>query len=135
KAAVGLRLNRLLDRSEEARPAGPAVELGIRGKQRLAATGTVVHACVILLIEQTRTGAFGTVLAQHSERRWRKPAPPLFFTHRDRKFLDRRMFSAAEATQQALCHNISSRIGVRRDGYRIAGAGSEEPVGPRFRKM
>src|SRR5215831_17974581 len=116
KAAVRLRLDRLFDRREEARPARPAVEFRIRGKQRLAAPGTVVHARAILLIEQTRTGAFGTVLAQHSVRCWRKPAPPLFFAHRDRKFLHRRMSSAAEAAQQALCHNISSRIGVRQKG-------------------
>jgi hypothetical protein len=115
KAAVGLRLDGVVDRCEEARPACPAVELGIRGKQWLAATGTVVNARAILLIEQTGAGAFGAVLAQHSVRRWRKPTPPVLFAHRDREFLDRRMSSAAEAAQQAFCHGISSQVyGVRR---------------------
>src|SRR6266446_3348188 len=116
KTAVGLRLDCLLNRRREARPAGAAVEFGVRGKQRLAATGAAVDALAILLVERARSRAFGAVVAQHSTCRRRKLAPPLFFAHRDRKFLGRRMSSAAEAAQQALCHDVSSRIRVRRNG-------------------
>src|SRR5439155_13811792 len=54
-----------LDRRPEARPAGPAVELGIRGVQRQIACGAQVGAGPIFLVERARSGALGAVLTKH----------------------------------------------------------------------
>jgi hypothetical protein len=39
---VGIGFHRAINRSVEARPAGPRIELGVGGKQRQIATGTIV---------------------------------------------------------------------------------------------
>ena len=95
ETAVRLCLDRLLDRRRETRPPGSAIELGIGGEQRLAATGAVVDALAVLLVERARTGAFGSVLAQPDtaqetacaatpprSTRLRIPSPPHVFGRR-----------------------------------------------------
>src|SRR5690348_2488253 len=62
---VGGRRHRLIERLEEARPAGAAVELGRRFEKRLAAARTGEHAVALFLVERAGAGALGTVLAQH----------------------------------------------------------------------
>src|SRR6516164_339274 len=98
EAAVGLRLDRLLDRRRKARPSRSAVELGIGGEQRLAATGAVVDALAVFLVERARAGALGAVLAQNLILGGRQLALPLLLVHHDREFPRRRMLSPAEAT-------------------------------------
>jgi hypothetical protein len=77
KAAVGFGFDRVIKRRPKARPAGPAIKLGIRSEKRLAATGTVVDALTILFVERARTGAFGAVLSQNPILRGRQFTPPL----------------------------------------------------------
>src|SRR6516225_3259248 len=108
KAAVGLRLDRLLDRRRKARPAGSAVELGVGGEQRLAATGTMVDAFAVLLVERARSSTLGAVVTQDPILRRRQLAPPLLLAQYDREFFCRRLSSASEAAQQTLCHHIPS---------------------------
>src|SRR6516165_2376525 len=88
-ATVGLRLERLLDRRRKARPSRSAVELGIGGEQRLAATGAVIDALAVFLVERARAGAFGAVFAQNSILRRRQLALPLLLTQCNREFLRR----------------------------------------------
>src|SRR5439155_20443075 len=52
------------ERLEEARPAGTAVELGVRGKQRLAAGRAAEGAGACFVIEGAGAGALSAVLAQ-----------------------------------------------------------------------
>src|SRR5438105_102743 len=65
----------------------------------------MIDTLAVLLVERARTGALGAVLPQHSVLRRRELAPPLLLAHCDCEFLGRRMISAAEAAQQALCHD------------------------------
>jgi len=85
KAAVGFGVNRLIERRPEARPTRPAVEFGIRGEERLAATGTVVDAGAVLFVERARPGAFGPVLPQHPVLRGCQLLPPLILAQRNRE--------------------------------------------------
>ena len=65
EAAVLGGPDRPLDRRPEARPARPAVELGIGGEQRQIACGAQVGAGPIFLVERARPGTLGAVLAEH----------------------------------------------------------------------
>src|SRR5437868_1274208 len=59
KAAVALGFDRLVERRPKAWPAGATVELSVRRKQRLTATGAVIDPSAVLLIEGARSGTFG----------------------------------------------------------------------------
>src|SRR5689334_16037926 len=54
----------VFERLVEARPAGPAFELGIGGEQRQVATGAGEDALAMLLEERAGAGALGALLAQ-----------------------------------------------------------------------
>src|SRR5216683_5442460 len=87
----------------------------------------MVDTLAVLFVERARPRALGAVLPQHPILLRRELAPPLFLAHRDCEFLGRRMISAAEAAQQALCHD--ARLSDRKcdgTGYRDADAGREE---------
>src|SRR5271169_5206383 len=56
--------DRIVERLVEARPAGAALELGLRGEQRQVATGAGEDALAMLLEQWTRARAFGALLAQ-----------------------------------------------------------------------
>src|SRR5688572_17624887 len=58
--------NRRVDRTEEARPAGAAVELGCGVEERLRAAGADKGAHPLLVVERAGEGAFGAVAAQHA---------------------------------------------------------------------
>src|SRR6202035_3939444 len=62
-AVLGLA-DRVLQRLIEARPAGAAFELGVRGEQRQVAAGASEHALAMFLQQRAGTGAFGALLAQ-----------------------------------------------------------------------
>src|SRR3569833_4623320 len=49
----------------EARPAGAALELGLRRIIALPAAGTGEDAGTVLVVERATSGAFGTLMAQH----------------------------------------------------------------------
>src|ERR1700730_8369392 len=54
----------VVERLVEARPAGPALELGLRGEQRQVATGAGEDALAMLIEKRARARAFGPLLAQ-----------------------------------------------------------------------
>src|SRR5437763_15656370 len=85
KAAVGLGFDRLVERRPKARPAGAAVELGVRRKQRLPAPGAVIDPGAVLLIERAGSGTLRAVLPQHAVLRRRQLTPPVLFAQRNRK--------------------------------------------------
>src|SRR5580692_1669602 len=62
-AVFGLA-DRVVERLIEARPAGAALEFGLRGEQRQVAAGAGEDAPAVLLQKRARTGAFGAFLAQ-----------------------------------------------------------------------
>src|SRR5215471_13808624 len=64
-AVVRGGLDRARLRIVEARPAGPAVELALRAKQRLAAADTAERAGALLVVERAAARRLGAVAAQH----------------------------------------------------------------------
>src|SRR5258708_35479456 len=76
-AAVGRGLDRVRLRIVEARPAGAALELLLRGEQRLAAAGAVERAGTLLVIERAAARPFGAVLAHDVELLGREQLLPL----------------------------------------------------------
>src|SRR5205807_4923493 len=54
----------VIERLIEARPAGAALELGLRGEQRQVAAGAGEDALAMLLEQRARTRPFGALLAQ-----------------------------------------------------------------------
>src|SRR5215470_10751154 len=62
KTSVGFGFDRAVERRPEARPAGAAVELGVRSKKRLAAAGAMVDPGAVLFVERARSGALGAML-------------------------------------------------------------------------
>src|SRR5262245_26371850 len=69
--------HRAFQRLEEARPAGAALKLGIRGKQVLAAAGADELAVALFRVQRAGAGALGAVLAQHLVLRRGKLRAPL----------------------------------------------------------
>src|SRR5690606_13805495 len=65
-AEVGLtRDAALLDRLPEARPAGPGVELVVRGEERRAAARAAVGAARVVIVVAARERALRALLAEH----------------------------------------------------------------------
>src|SRR5215471_7879870 len=62
EAAVGFGSDCFIERRPEAGPAGAAVEFGVGRKQRLSATGAIVNAGSVLLVERARPGTLCAVL-------------------------------------------------------------------------
>src|ERR1700689_98316 len=62
-AVLGLA-DRVVERLIEPRPAGAALEFGLRGEQRQVAAGAGEDALAVLLQKRARTRAFGAFLAQ-----------------------------------------------------------------------
>ena len=62
---IYFRRNRTLQGLPEAGPAGAAVELRLRGEQRLIATGAVERATALLIIQWTGERPLGALIAQH----------------------------------------------------------------------
>src|SRR5205807_4936607 len=122
ETAVGVGFDRLAERRPKARPAGAAVEFGVRRKERLSAPGAVIDSGAVLLIEGARSGAFGAVLPQHPVLRRRQFTPPLLLAQRNRKRLPRRMSAAAQAAEKTLCHALPFVLEVQAMEYRIARA-------------
>src|SRR6202020_2630239 len=60
-AVLGLA-DRVVERLIEARPAGAALEFGLRGEQRQVAAGAGEDALAMLLQKRARTRAFGAFL-------------------------------------------------------------------------
>src|SRR5437764_11600043 len=108
KAAVGLGFDRVVERRPKARPTGAAVELGVRGKERLAAPRAVIDPGAVLLIEGTRSGAFGAVLPQYPVLRCRQLTPPLLLAQGNRKCLPRLMAAAAQPAETTFCRALLS---------------------------
>src|SRR5438309_4123960 len=54
----------VVERLIEARPAGAALELGLRGEQRQVATGAGEDALAMLVQQRARTWALGALLAE-----------------------------------------------------------------------
>src|SRR5688572_12965773 len=78
ESVVLVGFHRRIDRRIEARPAGPAVELRLRRKERQIAAGTGEYALPLLLIERARKGRLGVALAEHGILGWRQQFPPFF---------------------------------------------------------
>src|SRR5262249_54348926 len=76
-AVIVRRTHGALDRRVEARPAGTAVEFGLRLVERQVAGGALEHAGAMLVVERARERTFRAVLAQHLELRRREQAAPL----------------------------------------------------------
>src|ERR1700731_392665 len=127
EAAVGLGFDRPVERRRKARPAGAAVELGVRRKHRLTATGAVIDPGVILLIEGARSGTFGAVLPQHPVLRRGQLAPPLPLAKRNRKGFPRGMTATAQAAEKPFCHALPFGVDVQPIEYRIDRASREGP--------
>ena len=68
--------DRALDRCEEARPPGAALELGVGLEQRTLAGRAMERAGPVLVVEGARKRPLGPMLAQHAElRRGEQPLP------------------------------------------------------------
>src|SRR5207248_1208797 len=103
EAAILCCADRALQRRVEARPAGAAFELGIRGEQFLAAAGADELAVPLLLVQRTGSGALGAVLAQHLVLSRRQLRAPLLVRMRDGKGLRLRLVRSAEQPLHPLC--------------------------------
>src|SRR3954463_13361091 len=62
---VRLRRDRSGQRRPEARPAGAALELGVRRKQRQVAAGADEAPLALLVVERARSRVLGAFVAQH----------------------------------------------------------------------
>src|SRR6266516_1832931 len=67
EAVIVRSADRVLDRREEARPPGAAVELGFGAEQRQIASGAGKNAGAVLVVERARIRPFRPVLPQHPE--------------------------------------------------------------------
>ena len=76
-ALVDGRLDRSVDRLPEAGPAGAALELGVRRKQRMAAAAASERAGALLVIQGAGPRTLGSVLPQHAKLLRRERPPPL----------------------------------------------------------
>src|SRR6185437_10984123 len=108
KAAVLMGLHRIVQRREEARPAGAALELGAGGEQLLATPRT--HECAAPLFDVQRAGAgpFRAVLAQHGELLRRQLPPPLLLAVLHREVLRRRLGAASEQPPHSCSSGLPS---------------------------
>src|ERR1051326_6832413 len=97
KAAVGLGLHRVVERRPEARPSRAAVELRAGVEQGLAAAGAVKDPSAVLLIERSRPGALGAVLAQDPVLLGIQLPAPFLVAELDLKMLVRFRLRAAAA--------------------------------------
>ena len=86
-AAVFGRLDGTFERQPEARPTGPAFELGVRGEQAAVRMRHKRIAVTLFLVQRTRSGALGAVLAQHLKLARRERLLPLLFGLLHRKGL------------------------------------------------
>src|SRR5579863_2816187 len=66
-AAIGYGLDRTRFRIIKARPAGAALELLVRGEQRLLAAGAIERAGTLLVIERATARPLGAMLAHDVE--------------------------------------------------------------------
>src|SRR5437588_399455 len=73
------RSNGVLQRRPEARPAGSALELRVRRKERLSACGAHKGAGALFIIERTGSGALGAVVAQNVKLLGSERPPPFVF--------------------------------------------------------
>ena len=76
-AAIDGRVDGAVERIPEAWPTRPALELRIRGEQRLTAAGTAERAAALFHIERAAAGPFGSVFPKHAELFWGECFPPL----------------------------------------------------------
>src|SRR5690606_15438965 len=86
-AAIDARADGAVDRLEEARPAGAALELRAAPEERLAAAGARERALPLLVKQRARAGALRRVPAQHSVLLRRQQAAPLLVRLLDRESL------------------------------------------------
>src|SRR5580693_3754815 len=82
-AAVARGIDRARLRIVETRPAGAALELLLRGEQRLPAAGAIKRAGAFFVIERAAARPFGAVLAHDVELLGREQLLPLGFGVRD----------------------------------------------------
>src|SRR5262245_20674491 len=84
-APIRRRADRALDRAVEARPAGAALVLRVRRKERLAAAGARERAVAFFMEQRAAAPVLGAVLGQHVEllgRQRRFPVGVGFVRHR-----------------------------------------------------
>src|SRR5437763_4494140 len=96
EAAIGMGLDRVVERRPEARPAGAAVEFGLGREQRLAAAGAMIDAGPVLLVERAGAGALGAVLPQHAVLLRGQLLAPLGVAERHLEFLGGRLPASAQ---------------------------------------
>jgi hypothetical protein len=86
EAAVRRGLDRALERGEEARPPGSALELSLSLEERLTATDTPEGARPMFIKERARPGRLGRVATQDGVLLRCQYAPPLLvcFLYRER---------------------------------------------------
>src|SRR5689334_21934929 len=78
-AAVDGRVDRALEGIPETWPSRAALELRVRGKERLTAACTAERAAALLHVQRTGAGPFGSVFAKDAELFRRQRLPPLRF--------------------------------------------------------
>lgn len=78
KTAIRRRLYRGVERGPETRPACPALELGVRGKQGLTTACATEGAAPFFTIERARAARLRAVLTQHLKLLRRQRPAPLF---------------------------------------------------------
>src|SRR5207245_11095144 len=81
------RAHRSRQGPEEARPAGAAVELGVRAEAQLAAAPAAEGTGALLIIQRAAAGALGAVRPQHPVGLGRELPPPLLVGLLDREML------------------------------------------------
>src|SRR5437879_12027441 len=89
EAAILARGHRTLERLKEARPAGAAVEFGLRIKQLLATGGAAEDARPVLFIQRAGARGLSSVAAQHPVLLRRQLAAPLLVWLVNRELLIR----------------------------------------------
>src|SRR5690606_7724618 len=77
QGVVRLRLHVALQRTHEARPAAPALVLGVGAEEGVTAGGAEVHPLALLLVQRARSGRLGALLEQHAVALGRKLLLPL----------------------------------------------------------
>ena len=98
EAAVLGFAHRAVQRLPEAGPAGPTLELRIRGEQRLPATGAIERAVPLLHVQRAGPRALRAMLAQHLERRRPQLLTPFVVGKLKRIGRGRLIMPAAEQT-------------------------------------
>src|SRR5437763_17212630 len=79
QAAVGRRVNGMLERGAKAGPAGAALEFHIRRKELLAACRAGEGTAALFLVQRARPSTLRAVLAEHVELLRRQALAPLVF--------------------------------------------------------